>query len=65
MTIALLYYAVGLLWIVSGLVTGWLHWEGHPLALAIWVVTAAAVWPLLLGLMIWDVTHGRPHTDLQ
>lgn len=64
MIAASIYYSIGLSWLVSGLITGWLRTAGNPLGIALWIVTAAAVWPWLVWKIRRDLKHGDKFTDL-
>lgn len=59
------YYAFGLVWLVSGIATGWLKAEGHPIGIALWIATAAAAWPWLVFKILRDLTRGQGTTDFQ
>lgn len=63
--IPVVYYVFGLLWLLSGVVTGWLRWDGHPLAVAIWIITGAAVWPWFVYKILRDLARGQQTTNLQ
>ena len=62
--VATAYYCYGFIWLLSGVITGWLRWEGHPIAIALWIITGAAAWPWILFKILRDVRCGRDTTDL-
>lgn len=63
--VAAFYYAFGFLWLSTGIGKGgWLSYEGPPFFIALWMVVAAALWPLILGHILWDLAHGRNLTEL-
>lgn len=64
------YYLIGLAWLAIGIfmprsLGGWLRWWGDPFMLLVYVVAGAAVWPLILGRIVWRmVRHGEENIDL-
>jgi hypothetical protein len=60
------YYAVGLLWLLSGLLPkpfGWLHVAGDPPAIALGIMLRAAIWPYLAAKHFWNLINGNNTTD--
>jgi hypothetical protein len=58
------YYGFGLLWLGSGIVTGWLQYRGEPVAVAGWIMVKAVIWPFILFRLIRDVARGIHNTDI-
>lgn len=58
------YYGIGLAWLISGHLIGWLKWRGDPLAVTVWTFVAAAVWPWFLYKILRDLSRGQSETDL-
>ena len=65
MWVASIYYGFGFAWLLSGFATGWLNWRGHPLGVALWLVTGAAAWPWFVFKILRDLSRGIQTTDLQ
>lgn len=61
--VILIYYLLGLSWLISGVVTGWLHWRGEPTVMIMWIFLNAAIWPWYVYKIIRDLRKGQTWTN--